>query len=170
GLGGDALHEVTVGGHDPHVMVEGGLAGGGVGVEHAALAPLRHRHADRGGQAGAQGAGRDLDAGRVVHLGVAGGGAAPGPQRLDVVQLHAVAGQVELDVLGQAGVAGGEHEPVPAEPVRVGGVVDHDVLVEQVGQGGQAHGRPRVSVARVLHRVGGQDTDRVHRPDVRVGP
>jgi hypothetical protein len=36
-------------------------------------------------------------------------------------ELEAVAGQVELDVLGQAGVPAGQHEPVAAQPVAVGG-------------------------------------------------
>ena len=56
----------------PHVVVEHALAGLGVGVEQAALAALGHRHADRGGQAGAERPGGDLDALGVVHLGVAG--------------------------------------------------------------------------------------------------
>ena len=54
GLGRNALHQVAVGGEHPHVVVEDALAGLGVGVEQAALAALGHRHADRGGQPGAE--------------------------------------------------------------------------------------------------------------------
>ena len=50
-LGGNALHQVAVGGEHPDVVVEDALAGLGVGVEQAALAALGHRHADGGGQA-----------------------------------------------------------------------------------------------------------------------
>ena len=41
------------------------------------------------------------------------------------------------------GVPAGQHEPVAAEPRRVGRVVRHDVLVEQVRQRGQATSRCR---------------------------
>ena len=40
--------------------------------------------------------------------------------------------EVELDVEGEAGVPGGEHEPVAAGPVRVGRVVPHHLLEQQV--------------------------------------
>ena len=69
--------QVAVGGEHPHVVVEDARARLGVGVEQAALAALRHRHADRGGQARAERAGGDLDALGVVHLGVARGSASP---------------------------------------------------------------------------------------------
>ena len=78
-------------------------------------------------------AGRRLDAGGVVDLGVARGLRAPGAQRLEVVELQAVAGEVELDVEGQARVAHRQHEPVAADPVRVGRVVPQPLLEEQVG-------------------------------------
>ena len=157
-------------GEHPDVVVERAGARLGVGVEQAALAPLRHRHADGGGEAGAQRPGGDLDAVGVVDLGVAGGQRAPRAQRLEVVELEAVAGQVELDVLGEARVAAGQHEPVAPQPVRVGRVVPHDVLVEQVGRRGQAHRGARVAVADLLDGVGGEHPDGVHGPDVEVGP
>ena len=50
------------------------------------------------------------------YSGVAGGHAAPGAQRLEVVELEAEAAEVQLDVEGEAGVAAGEHEPVAARP------------------------------------------------------
>ena len=55
---------------------------GGVGVEQAALAAGGHRHADGVADALAERAGRRLDAGGVVDLGVARGLRAPGAQRL----------------------------------------------------------------------------------------
>ena len=170
GLVRDALHDVAVRGEHPDVVVERAGARLRVGVEQAALATLRHRHADRGGQARAQRARGDLDAVGVVHLGVARGLRAPRAQRLEVVELEPVAGQVELDVLGEAGVPAGQHEPVATEPVRVGRVVPHDVLVEQVGRRSQAHRRARVAVADLLHGVGGEHPDGVHGADVEVGP
>jgi uncharacterized protein len=79
----------------------------------------------------------DLDTGGVVHLGVARGQRAPGAQGLEVLQLQAVAGQVELDVLGEARVAAGQDEPVAAQPGGVARVVVHHLLVEQVCRRGQ---------------------------------
>ena len=101
GLGGDALFEAAVAGDDVDVVVEDGLAEGGLGIEEAVDAAGVHGEADGGGDAGAQGAGGDLDALGVAVLGVAGGQGAGGAQRLDVVEFETEAGQVELDVLGQ---------------------------------------------------------------------
>ena len=134
-------------------------------VEQAALAAGGHRHADRVADALAQRPGGGLDAGGVPVLGVAGGQAAPGAQRRQVVELEQT-GEEELDVEGEAGVPGGEHEPVAADPVRVGRVVPHDPLEEQVGRRRQAHRRAGVAVADLLDGVHGQGADRVDGPAV----
>ena len=104
----------------------------GVGVEQAVLAAGGHRHADRVADALAERAGGGLDAGGVAVLRVARGLAAPGAQRLEVLELEAPAAEEELDVEGQAGVPAGQHEAVAAGPVRVGGVVPHHLLEQQV--------------------------------------
>ena len=83
------------------------------------IAALGVREADRGRQALAQRAGGDLHAGGVLVLRVARGQRAPGPQRLQVLQFQAVAGEEQLDVQGQGRVPGGEDEPVAAQPVRI---------------------------------------------------
>ena len=80
------------------MVVEGDAALGGVGVEQAALAAGGHRHADRVADALAERAGGRLDAGGVAVLGVARGLAAPGAQRLEVVELEAAAAEEELGV------------------------------------------------------------------------
>jgi hypothetical protein len=140
------------------------LAGRGVRVEQAALAAGGHRHADGVAEALAERAGGGLNAGRQPVLGVAGGDRAPGAERLQVVEADAVAGQVQLDVLRQRRVAAGQHEPVPAGPLRVGGVVPEHPLVEQVGGGGEGHRGPRVPVPDLLHRVHREDAHQVDGP------
>ena len=95
---------------------------------------------------------------------------APGAQRLEVVELESPATEVELDVERQAGVAAREHEAVTAGPVRIGGVVPHDLLEQQVRRGGQAHGRAGVAVADLLHGVHRQDADRVDGLRVEFAP
>ncbi len=90
--------------------------------------------------------------------------------RLQVVQGQPVAGQVQLDIQGQAGMPAGQHETVPAEPVRVRRVMPQDVLEQQVGGRGEAHRRARVAGPGLLHRVHGQHPDQVDGPVVGGGP
>ena len=169
-LGGDALLDVAVAGDHVDLVVEGALAQRGVRVEQAPLAAGGHRHADRGAEALAQRAGGDLDAGGVPVLRVAGGLAAPGAQGLEVGELQAVAREVQLDVEGEAGVPGGEHEPVAADPVGVGGVVPHDPLEQGVRQRGEAHRGAGVAVADLLHGVRGQHPHGVDGAPVQLRP
>ena len=169
-LGGDAFLEVAVGRDDPDGVVERAGAGGGVGVEQSALAALRVREADGGGEALAQRAGGDLDALGVLVFRVARGQRAPGAQRLKVLQFQAVAGEEELDVQRQGGVAGGEDKTVASQPVGVLRVVPHQLLEEKVGGRSQAHRGAGVAVTDLLDGVGGQDADGVHGALVQAGP
>ena len=170
GLGRHTLHDVAVGGDDVDVVVERRLAGRRLGVVQTLLTALRHRHADGGGEARAERARRDVDALGVVHLGVAGGLRTPRAKRLQVVELEARTGQVQLDVLRQRRVTAGQDETVTADPLGVGGVVRHEVLVDEVGDGCQAHRGAGVAVADLLDSVGGQQAGRVDGPDVDVAP
>jgi len=99
-----------------------------------------YRHADRVRDALPERPGGGLHPRGEPVLGMTGGAAAPGAVVLDVVQRQPVPGQVELQVEGEAGVPAGEHEPVPAQPLRVGGIVPEDPLEQQVRRGRQAHG------------------------------
>jgi hypothetical protein len=168
GLGRDALLDVAVAAERVDVVVERRRTG--ARVEQAALAASGHRHAHGVADALAERPGRGLDAGRVAVLRVAGGLAAPRAERLDVLELEPPAAEVELDVEGEAGVAAGEDEAVPAGPVRVGGVVPHHLLEEQVRRGSEAHRGAWVAVADLLHRVHGEHPDGVHRLVVELVP
>ena len=166
----DALLDVAVGAHHVDVMVEHALAVRRLRVEQAPLPPCGHRHADRVAEPLPERAGGGLDPGGVPVLGVAGGQRVPLPQRLEILQAQAVAGQVELDVQGEAGVSTREHETIAADPQWIGGVMSHDPLEQQIGGGRQAHGGAGVAVAGLLDRVHGQDANRVDRPPVNIGP
>ena len=170
GLGADALLEVAVGAEHPDHVVEDRLARGGIGVEQTALAPGRHRHADRVAHALAQRAGGDLDARGVAVLRVAGGQRPPLPQVGQVLHGQAVARQEQLHVQGQAAVPAGQHEAVPAGPGRLARVVAQQPAVEQVGRGRQAHRGPRVAGAGRLDGVHGQRAGHVDGGAVQVGP
>jgi hypothetical protein len=79
----------------------------------------------------------------------------PGAQGFEVVELQSESTQVELDVQSQAGVTAGEHETVTPGPLRVGRVVSHHLLEQQVRRGREAHRRAWMAVADFLHGVGG---------------
>ena len=151
-------------------MVEDGLAERGLGIEQAVDAAGVHGEADGGGDAGAQRAGGDLNALGVAVLGVARGQGAGGAQRLDVVEFETEAGQVELDVLGQRRVAGREDEAVATDPARVGRVDVHDLVVEEVGGGGERDGGAGVARPGLLDGVGGEELGGLDRFVIDVIP
>ncbi len=161
GLGADALLQVAVAGDDVDEVVERAGAGSGVRVEQAALETLGVGEADGRGDALAERAGGDLDAVGVAVLRVTGRQRAPGAQRLEVVELEAVAAEVELDVLGQRAVTGRQDEAVATEPVLVVRVAAHHLLEQQVRGWSEAHRGAGMPVAHLLHRIGREDADRV---------
>ena len=167
----DAFLDVAVRDEHVDVVVEGAVTLGGVGgSSRPTFAPGGHGHADRIGQALAQRAGGGLHARGQAVFRVPRGQAAPLPVAPQVIQGQPVAGQVELDVQGQAGMPAGQDETVPAEPVRVGRVMPEHMLVQQVGDGGQAHRRARMAGARFLHGIHGQNPDQVDGALVGLGP
>jgi hypothetical protein len=89
----------------------------------------------------------------VAVLGVAGGERAPGAERLEVVELEAVAAEVELDVLGERAVSDGQDEAVATDPLVVIGVAAHDLLEEEISGGCKAHRGAGVTVSDLLHGV-----------------
>jgi hypothetical protein len=144
-------------------VVERARARGGVRIEQAALEAGGVSEADCGRDALAERAGGDLDPVGVAVLGVARRLGAPRAQRLEVIELKAVAAEVELDILGERAVPSREDEPVPTQPLVVAGVAAHDLLEEQVRGGSEAHRRAGMTVAHLLHGVSRQDPCGVNR-------
>ena len=60
-----------------------------------------------------------------------------GAQGLDVAHLKPEPAQEQLGVLQDRGVPGGQDEPVPADPVLIGRIGVHHLLIQQVGDTGQ---------------------------------
>ncbi len=154
-LVGDPLHEAAVAGDDEGPVVAD------VATERGPQPAFGERHADRVGQALAERAGRDLDAGGVAGLGVARRPAAPLAELAQVVQGQVVAGEVQHGVLQDGGVPVGEDEAVAVGPLRVTWVVGHDPGPEHVGQGGERHGGARVPRLGGFRRVHGEASDDV---------
>ena len=95
---------------------------------------------------------------------------APGAERLQVVQLQAVTGEVELDVEGQAtsGPRRGRTGRGRSSPGRRGRAAS--ASGREVRGRRQAHGRTGVAVADLLYGIHGQDADGVDGPLVQFGP
>ena len=154
GLGGDAFLDVAFAADDPHLVVERRGALGGVRIEQAALIALAVGEADGGGQTLAQRAGGHLDARGQADLGMARGtGVLAAAEVLDVVQGHAVAGEVQLHVLGQRGMAAGEDEAITAGPLRVVRIVLDEALIKGVGDRSQRHRGTGMAVTGLLNGV-----------------
>src|SRR5690606_3256648 len=85
---------------------------------------------------------RDLNALGMTVLRVTGSLRAPLPQGFDVLELQPETTEVELDVLRERTVAGGEDEAVAPDPVRVSRVMPHHALIEEIGRWREADRRP----------------------------
>ncbi len=159
-LGRDALLHVAVGRDHVRPVVDDLVAGP---VELEREPALGDRHPDRVAEPLAERAGRRLDAGRQAVLGVAGRDRAPLPERLEVVEAHAVAGQVEQRVQEHRRVAGGQDEPVAVGPGGVRRRVAKVARPQDVGHRGRAHRGARVSGVGLLDAVDGEGPDGVDR-------
>ena len=92
-----------------------------------------------------------------------GAGVRAAAEVLEVVQSDAVAGEVQLDVLGERSVATRKDEAIAAFPVGVVRIMLDEMLVEGVGDGRQGDGGTGVAASSLLNRVGRQDLGHVDR-------
>ena len=154
----------------PDLVVERGLFLRGLRVEQAALEAFAVGEADGGGKALTQRAGGHFDAWGQTVLGVArGAGVCAAAEVLEVVQSDAVAGEVQLDVLGERSVATRKDEAIAAFPVGVVRIMLDEMLVEGVGDGRQGDGGTGVAASSLLNRVGRQDLGHVDGALVQLG-
>ncbi len=123
---------------------------------------LRHRHAHRHRDALSQRPGRHFHAVRVPALRVARRLRAPLPEALQVVQRHVVAGQKQRRVEQRRRVSIRKHKPVPIRPLRVRRIVLHQLVKQQVRNRRAAQRRSRVAAVGLLHRIHGQQPQRVN--------
>ena len=104
---------------------------------------------------------RALDAIDVAVLGMPRRAAPRPPEVADFVQGKIEPGEVEDGVLEDRRVAGGEHEPVAAEPGGVSRAVPHVAHPQRVRHRGKGHRGPGVSGGGPLDGVHGERADRV---------
>mmetsp|Transcript_24993 Transcript_24993/g.54348 ORF Transcript_24993/g.54348 Transcript_24993/m.54348 type:complete len:246 (-) Transcript_24993:26-763(-) len=111
----------------------------------------------------AQGTCGDLNAASHEVLGVAWGLGAPLTELLDIVERDAViSSQVQHSVLEHRAVASGQHEAIPVHPLRVLGIVPHDLVPQNVAHRGAAHRHAWMTRLGLVHTVNGQEADGVH--------
>ena len=167
GLVGDALHKVAVraDGEGPvvHDLVPDTVVP--VGEE-----PLGHRHPDAVGEALSERTRRRLHARRHEVLGVARRNGTRLAEAFDLVERQVVTGEVQQRILQDGGVARRKDKAVPVGPVGVLRVVPQELRVDRVRQRGECHRRPRVAVARLLHRVHCQGPHGIYGPPRHVRP
>ena len=95
-------------------------------------------------------------------FGMAGGLAVDLAKALQLIQRHVLdAGQVQQAVEQHRAVAVRQHEAVAIEPMRIGRVELHEILVENGRDVGHAHRRAGMAAVGVLHGVHGQRPDAV---------
>ena len=158
-LGGDALHEIAVGDDGVDEVVGHRVARPEPGGEHG----LAQREAHAVGEALAERTGGALHAGEHPELRVARGAGVELAKLLQVVERAVEAGQVEQRVEQHRAVAGGQDEPVAAQPARLVGIEAQVARPQHVGHVRGAHGHAGVAALRLLHAVGGQHADGVDR-------
>ena len=164
------LLDVAFAADGPDLVVERGLFLRGLRVEQAALEAFAVGEADGGGKALTQRAGGHFDARGQTVLGVArGAGVRTAAEVLEVVQSDAVAGEVQLDVLGERSVATRKDEAIAAFPVGVVRIMLDEMLVEGVGDGRQGDRGTGVAASSLLNRVGRQDLGHVDGALVQLG-
>ena len=154
-----------------------GIVQGSTDISEAMLADLEATletlaigEADGGGEALAQRTGGHFDArGQAVFRMARGTGVSAATEVLQIVQGQAVAGEVQLDVLGEGGVATGKNEAIAAFPVGVVRIMLDEVLVQRVGDGRQGDGGAGVAGACLLNRVSRKDLRHLDGALVELG-
>ena len=158
GLVRDAFHQVAVAAENVGVVVDDVV---GVAVVDGGEVLLCRGDADGHGEALTEWAGGDFDAWGLAVLGVAGGVRAPLAELLQLSHGQVVAGEVQRTVEQRGGVAVREDEAIAVDPLGVGGIVLHELVVEQIGDGGAAEGCAGVAGVGFFNGVDGEEAEGV---------
>ena len=127
-------------------------------AEASAQEPLGNGGAYRAGVALAQRPGGVLDPAADIQLGVAGRGAAPLAEALQLLE-RVLPAQRQHRVEHRRHVARIQEEPVPDMPGRVRGIIAQELGVEDIDEIGPAHRPSRVAGFGLLDHGGGEDAD-----------
>ncbi len=162
GLVADALHQAAVAGDHIGKVIDDAIA------QPRIEKPLGERHADRVGEALAQGTRGRLDARRVAELGMPRRLGAQLPEARQLIHGHAgIAGEMEQRVEQHGAVARRQHEAVAVRPVGRGGIELQEPGEQHGRHVGHAHGHAGMARFGLLHRVHGECPDGIRHVLVR---
>ena len=141
-----------------------------VGIAQATLIAGSHRHPHGRRQALPEGTGRGFDTGRVSPLRVPGSERSGLAEVLEVIEFESVAAQEQLDVEREAAVTARQYEAIAPQPGRIGRIVTQEPLEDQIGGRGEGHRGSGVTMASLLHCIGGEHPSGVNGTTVKFGP
>ena len=108
--------------------------------------------------------GGDFNSGCLKVLGMSRGLASPLPEALQILFLDTVvSSEMEQSVLQHTAVASRQHEAVTVEPVRILGVIPHDLVIQNMPHRSTPHRQTRMTGVGLLDSINRQEPDRVHR-------
>ena len=162
---GDAFHEVAVATKDVGVVVDDVI---GVAIVDGGQVLLRSGDADGHAEPLSEGTGGDFHARGFAVFRVAGGVGSPLTELLKLFHGQVVAGEMQGSVEEHRGVAVGEDEAITVDPLGIGGIMLHELVVEQVGDG--SAGERCAGMARVglLNSVDGEEAEGIDRELVEL--
>ncbi len=151
-------------------MVERGFACRSFRIKQTTLETLAIGETNGGSEALAQRTSGHFDArGQTIFRVTRGTGVSTAAEVLQVVQSQAVAGEVQLDVLGEGSMTARKDEAVATFPIGIVRIMLDEMLVQSVGDRRQGDGGTRVAVSRTLNRVGRQDLGHLDGALVQLG-
>jgi hypothetical protein len=154
----DAFHHVTVAAENVGVMVNNFAF---VPIVNGGEVLLSRGDADGHTKALAEGTGGDFDAWGLTVLRVSRGVGAPLAELLKLRHGKVVTGEMERAVEQCGGVAVREDEAVTVDPLGVRRIVLHDLVVEQIGDGGTAEGRTGMAGLGFFNGIDGEEAEGV---------
>lgn len=153
----DTLHQITVPGEDVRMMIDDRL----LAVVGGGEMRFGDREADGIADSLTERAGRYLNAGRVMVLGMARCAAEELAERLEIVEREVIAREVQQRVQECRAVPGAEDEAIAIEPLRIGGIVTQVPCPQGVGDGRGTKRQAGMSRVRLLHGIDREKTDGV---------
>ena len=166
----DTFFDIAFAADDPDVVVERGFACRSFRIKQTTLETLAIGETNGGSEALAQRTSGHFDArGQTIFRVTRGTGVSTAAEVLQVIQSQAVAGEVQLDVLGEGSMTARKDEAVATFPIGIVRIMLDEMLVQSVGDRRQGDGGTRVAVSRTLNRVGRQDLGHLDGALVQLG-
>ena len=163
-LVGYTLHQATVADEHVGMVVDNGVL---LTVELRGKHFLGDGHADRIREALTQRAGGRLDTGRVTVLRMSRGHGMQLAEIFDLLHGQRIARQVQQRVEKHRAVAVGQHEAIPVGPIRIAGIVAQEVVPQDLGEIGHAHGHAWMPGPGALNSVHAQRPDGIGKISTR---